>query len=48
MGREFEPLRGHLKIRELLEKVSPFLLGITDEFTGVLEGALQPIHQPKK
>ena len=38
MGREFEPLRGHLNIRDLLEKVSPFLLGITDEFTGVLEG----------
>jgi hypothetical protein len=37
-----------LKIRDLFEKVSPFLFGIIDVFTGVSEGALQPIHQPEK
>ena len=38
MGREFEPLRGHLKDKDLRKIVSPFLFEIIDENTGVSEG----------
>ena len=38
MGREFEPLRGHLKIKALPENCEAFLLKIIDENTGVSEG----------
>jgi hypothetical protein len=38
MGREFEPLRGHLIDKALHEKCEAFLLEIIDENTGVLEG----------